>query len=156
VTVDNRGTADRADDLLIGGATYAVAPDDGDGIFERNEDGPVLFQISDPSGIAVLRNLPPASYWVIETTAPPGYDVAAAVPYRPSGGTSAQSCFDAGTLTCFADPAGGGMTAVFVVNTPLPAISTEDDYRSPAVIILAIVGLVIVIGAVGSAFLRRT
>jgi hypothetical protein len=93
---------------------------------------------------------------VIETTAPPGYTLAAAVPYRPSGGTSAQSCFDAGTLTCFADPAGGGMTAVFVVNTPLPAVSTEDDYRSPAVIILAILGLVIVVGAGVSAFLRRT
>ena len=154
--MDNRGTADRADDLLIGGATYAVAPDDGDGVFERNEDGPVLFQISDPSGIAVLRNLPPAAYWVIETTAPAGYDLAAAIPYHPTNGASAQSCFDAGTLTCFADPAGGGMTSVFVVNTPLPTISTEDDYRSPAVIILAIVGLVVVIGAVGSAFIRRT
>ena len=48
------------------------------------------------------------------------------------------------------------MTAVFVVNTPLPAVSTEDDYRSPAVIILAIVGLVIVVGAGVAAFLRRT
>lgn len=154
--MDNRGTADRADDLLIGGATYAVAPDDGDGVFERNEDGPVLFQISDPSGIAVLRNLPPAAYWVIETTAPPGYDLAAAIPYHPTSGASAQSCFDAGSLTCFADPAGGGMTSVFVVNTPLPTASTEDDYRSPAVIILAIVGLLIVVGAGVSAFLRRT
>ena len=133
-----------------------MAPDNGNGIFERNLDGPVLFQISDPSGIATLRDLPPGSYWVIETTPPPGYDLAAAVPYRPSGGTSAQSCFDAGTLTCYADPAGGGMTAVFVVNTPLPTVSTEDDYRSPAVIILAILGLVIVVGAGVSAFLRRT
>jgi hypothetical protein len=48
------------------------------------------------------------------------------------------------------------MTAVFVVNTPLPTVSTEDDYRSPAVIILAILGLVIVVGAGVSAFLRRT
>jgi len=112
-------------------------------------------QISDPSGIAVLRDLPPAAYWVIETTAPPGYDLAGAIPYRPSGGTTAQSCFDAGTLTCYADPAGGGMTTVFVVNTPLPSVSTEDDYRSPAVIILAIVGLIIVVGAVGAAVVRR-
>ena len=117
---------------------------------------PSSSRISDPTGIAVLRDLPPGAYWVIETMAPPGYDLAGAIPYRPSGGTSAQSCFDAGTLTCFADPAGGGMTAVFVVNTPLPAVSTEDDYRSPAVIILAIVGLVIVVGAGVAAFLRRT
>ena len=70
-------------------------------------------------------------------------------------GTTAQDCFNTGALTCFADPAGGGMTTVFVINSPLPAVSTEDDYRSPVVEILAILGLVVVIGAVGSAVVRR-
>ncbi len=155
VTVDDRGTADRADDLLLAGATYAVAPDNGDGVFQRDLDGPVLFQVSDPSGIAVLRGLPTATYWIIETVAPPGYALANAAPFHPTSPIAGQDCFNAGTLVCIADPTGGGMTAAFFVNTPLPATSTASDYQNPLVIVLAVVGLVIVIGGVASMVLRR-
>jgi hypothetical protein len=155
VTINDQGTSQRTDDTLLAGATYAVIPDDGDGVFERDQDGPAVVEVSDPNGIAVLQNLPPIPYWVVETVAPPGFDLAAAVPYRPGGTDPAQSCFDAGAVTCYADAAGGGMTTVFFVNTPLPTASSADDYRSPIVIVIAIIAAILIGGAVVSMVMRR-
>jgi len=132
-----------------------VIPDDGDGVFERDQDGPAVIQVSDPNGIAVLQNLPPVPYWVVETAAPPGFDLAAAVPYRPGGTDPTKSCFDVGAVTCYADAAGGGMTTVFFVNTPQPTASSADDYRSPIVIIVAILAAILIGGAVVSMVMRR-
>jgi hypothetical protein len=156
ITVDDKGTANRGDDVAIGGATYAVIPDDGDRVFNREKDGPVLFQISSPSGVAVLRGLPQAPYWIVETVAPAGYDLSAAVPYSPMVPTNAsQDCFSAGTVTCYADPGGGGMATVFFVNTPVAPASTANDYESPAVLLVTILGVIIIGGALGSMVLRR-
>jgi len=155
VTIDNRGTpGDRSDDVPLAGATYAVIQDDGDGVFDKSKDGPVITQISS-SGVATLRGLPQAPYWVVETVAPPGYDLAGALPFAPKAPSNpGQSCFDAGTVTCYADSGGGGLTSVFFVNAPLPPESTSSDYTSPIVLIAAIAGIVIVGGAL-VAYLRR-
>ena len=156
ITVDDRGTANRGDDVAIGGATYEVIPDDGDGVYERDQDGPALYKISSPSGVAVLRGLPQQQYWIVEEVAPPGYDLSAAVPYSPMLPTNAQNCFDAGSVTCYADPGGGGMATVFFINTPIAsASSTSNDYQSPAVLLVTILGVIIIGGALGSVALRR-
>jgi hypothetical protein len=134
------------------GATYAVIQDDGDGVFDRAKDGPVITQVQS-NGVAVLRGLPQAPYWVVETVAPPGYDLSAAVPYSPKAPTDpAQSCFDAGTLTCYADAGGGGMTSVFFINSPLPAASTPTSSTSPLALIVV---LVVVVGGGVAWYLRR-
>ncbi len=87
--------------------------------------------------------------------APPGYTLANAAPFHPTSPIAGQDCFNAGTLVCIADPSGGGATAAFFVNTPVPAVSTESDYRNPLVIGLALVGLVIVIGGAVVMLRRR-
>jgi hypothetical protein len=125
-------------------------------VFERDQDGPPIVTITDPTGITVLQNLPPVPYWVVETQAPPGFTLAAAAPYTPGVKTDPnQSCFDAGTLACYADAAGGGMTTVFVVNSPLPATSSDADYRSPVVIVLAILAGIVIVGGVVTMLRRR-
>ena len=154
--MDDRGTANRGDDVAIGGATYAIVQDDGDGVYEAGKDGPTIVQVSSPSGVAVLRHLPQAQYWVVETIAPAGYDLSAAVPYSPRlPSNAAQNCFSTGTVTCYADPGGGGMATVFFVNTPLTSASTSSDYTSPAVLLVTILGVLIIGGALGSMALRR-
>jgi hypothetical protein len=155
-TIDDKGTANRGDDVAIPGATYAIVADDGDGVYEAQKDGPVMVQISSPSGVSVLNGLPQRQYWVVETVAPAGYDLSAAVPYSPMVPTNAaQNCFDAGNVTCYADPGGGGMASVFFVNTPSTPASTTSDYESPAVLLVTILGVIIIGGALGSMVLRR-
>jgi hypothetical protein len=157
VTVDNRGTLGNAsDDVLLPGADYVVVNDDGDGVFDPAKDGRLLVAANNPSGIVVLENLPPAAYWVVQKSVPAGYDLAVAAPYRPDQATDlSQSCYDAGHLTCFADPAGGGMTTVFVVNSPLASASDASDYQNPLVVGLGILAVIVIAGGFGWMLLRR-
>jgi hypothetical protein len=112
--------------------------------------------VASAAGVDVINNLPKAPYWIVETVAPPGYDLSAAVPYSPMVPTNAaQNCFDAGKLTCYADPGGGGMASVFFINTPQTPASTSNDYQSPAVLLVTILGVIIIGGALGSMVLRR-
>jgi hypothetical protein len=156
LTVDNRGTpGDRSDDLPLAGATYAVIQDDGDGVFDRSKDGPVIAQLSS-TGVTTLRGLPQAPYWVVETVAPPGYDLAGALPFAPKAPSNpGQSCFDAGTVTCYADSGGGGLTSVFFVNAPLAVTAQTGSALSPLALIVLIVAVVAVVGGGAYWYLRR-
>jgi hypothetical protein len=70
------------------------------------------------------------------------------VPLAPTAPSNpGQSCFDAGTVTCYADAGGGGLTSVFFVNAPLPPASTSSD-RAPFIVALAVLALVIVGGVI--------
>ncbi len=69
------GTAgDITDDSLVPGAVFALYLDDGDGIFEPDgDDAPRLDEVGSATGWHVFVPPGPGRYWVVEVSAPAGF-----------------------------------------------------------------------------------
>jgi len=121
VKVNDQGTSDTSDDRVVGGSTFEFRLDDGDGTYEPDgADAPVLATVSAPHGFAVFNPPAPGSYWVIESIAPAGLDVAP--PQLVTWGVPAtpQNCVVLRSGgTCIADEDGsGGFEMVVVTDSP--------------------------------------
>ena len=127
--MNDQGTADLSDDVVIGGATFAFYLDDGNATFEpETADAPLLATIPAPNGFAVFTPPGPGDYWVVEAGPPPGMDVAPPALISYGIPPVPQNCVvDLGRSSCTADEdASGGFVVVVVSNSPtggeLPAV----------------------------------
>jgi hypothetical protein len=130
--VNNKGTATIDDDRLVGGATFKVWQDNGDGKFEPDgADAPVVATIDAPEGWATVENPPAGSYWIQEVSPPSGLQITKPflVHYKAD---PTKVCFTKnGDTTCRAAAAGeSGFHVVIVSDTPVgmvpPPTDTED------------------------------
>jgi hypothetical protein len=148
--------ADPDDDQLLPGSTFAFYRDDGDATFEPDgDDAPVLETAEATDGFVVWTPPGPGSYWVEETAAPDGWDLAPPqlVAYGLLGGI--RNCIHVdGEQTCLEDDE-GGYVAVVVVDQPTggvapitpPATATLETApptsRTDAGLALALLGLTV-------------
>ena len=133
--MNDQGTPDLSDDVVMGGATFAFYVDDGNGIFEpETADAPVLATIEAPNGFAVFTPPGPGDYWVVEVAAPPDMDIAPpqlvtyVVPPAPLN-----CVIDLGRSACAADEdASGGYLVVVVSNSPTGGVDpTSGELTQP-------------------------
>ncbi len=138
--VADQGTATIDDDKIVGGATFELRLDDGDGKYEPDgADGPVLATVDATSGFAVFHPEVAGSYWITEVTAPP--DLAMTDPVLvPYDGSDKNCGWYRGQMKCVADDDGvAGFVVVAFKNPPtgsvealegggnLPATDTADE-----------------------------
>ncbi len=132
--LDDRATADRADDQLLPGATFDVRPDDGDGVYEpTGDDGPPLDAVELGTGFVIFKPNATGRYWVAEVVAPDGFDTAApimvdyAVPIPPENCVVIE-----GDRRCRVDEDGtGGFVIVVVRNSPIGGLAPADAVMTP-------------------------
>jgi hypothetical protein len=121
--VDNNGTADPADDVLLDGARFEVRSDDGDGIFEAGQDTLVFGPAEAADGLLDTDLVPGGMYWIVEAVVPNGFvgsdPILVELNLDP-----AQTCsWDAeGLIDCVPNQGpneGLSLTVVIVNNTPI-------------------------------------
>ncbi len=72
--VDNKGTADPDDDEALDGATFEVRADDGDEVFETDQDELVFGPAATSSdGMLDTDLIDAGMYWIVETIVPAGF-----------------------------------------------------------------------------------
>jgi hypothetical protein len=121
--VNDNGTEDLGDDVLLGGATFTVYLDNGDNVFNATTDTLVEGPDAAPSGILEYGNLEDGTYWVVEVVVPAGF--VGSPPIRAIvDSDSSQFCvYDAdGLIGCFQDEFPG--TGAYVRNTPVKPTPT--------------------------------
>jgi hypothetical protein len=162
--VNDQGTQETSDDRIVPGAVFEFRLDDGDGAYEPvGDDAPVLAEIEATDGFAVFTPSETGRYWVTESTAPPGLDVAD--PILVEYTASAQNCGLAGSrLACQPDDdQSGGFLIVAVVDSPTGGVGPDDITApptdtvtgdavhrvdiAPATLLLVLIGAVTVVAA---------
>jgi hypothetical protein len=71
--VDNNGTPDPDDDVLLDGASFEVHLDDGDGLFDADADSVVFGPEAAVGGTLDTDDLSAGSYWIVEMIVPDGF-----------------------------------------------------------------------------------
>jgi hypothetical protein len=167
--VNDQGTPELDDDVLLPGATFEFRLDDGNGIYEPDTaDAPVLETIFAEHGFAVFHPPAPGSYWVTESSAPEGFDTAEPILVAFPAAQAQQNCSQVGaTLTCVPDDdLSGGFVLAFVSDSPTggalpttgevtpPATDLTESRPGPTVPNLPVILGVLVSVAVGALLLR--
>ena len=119
--VNDQGTPDVDDDVLLPGATFEFRLDNGNGVYEPDTaDAPVLETIFAEHGFAVFHPPAPGAYWVTESSAPEGFDTAAPILVPFPAARAQQNCSLVGAaLTCVPDDdLSGGFVLAFVADSP--------------------------------------
>jgi hypothetical protein len=134
--VNDQGTSELEDDVLLPGAEFEFRLDDGNGIYEpESGDAPVLATIVAEEGFAVFHPPAPGSYWVTESSAPEGFDTAEPVLVPFPAAQAQQNCSVVGTIvTCIPDDdLSGGLVLTFVSDSPTGgALPTAGEVTPPA------------------------
>jgi hypothetical protein len=123
--VDNNGTADPDDDVLLEGASFAVYLDDGDQAFDDGDElvfGPTATE----DGMVDTDLLEAGWYWIVETVVPAGFTGSEPILVELNTDSSVTCLWDAsGELECLdngdIDVEGLSWTIVLVDNTPIEA-----------------------------------
>jgi hypothetical protein len=71
--VDNKGTADSEDDEALDGASFEVWADDGDEVFETDQDELAFGPDTTSGGMVDTDLLDGGMYWIVETIVPAGF-----------------------------------------------------------------------------------
>ena len=133
--VNDQGTPEIDDDVLLPGATFEFRLDNGNGIYEPDTaDAPVLETIVAEDGFAVFHPPTPGAYWVTESSAPEGFDTAAPILVPFPAARAQQNCSVVGTVvTCVPDDdLSGGFVLAFVSDSPTGgALPTTDELTPP-------------------------
>jgi hypothetical protein len=129
--VNNKGTTDQDDDKIVGGATFEVRLDDGDGEYEPDsDDGAPIAELDSPDGYSVYT--PPSSgdYWVKEVTPPAGLTTAPAMLVEYT--LTPQNCVVVdGDKTCKPDDDDtGGFTIAVIEDSPVGKPLPQTDAAS--------------------------
>ncbi len=120
--LDNNGTADGSDDVLLDGASFEVWSDDGDGSFDVDQDTLVFDEAAAIGGQLDTTDLSGGSYWIVETVVPDGFDGSNPILVELNLDSSVTCVWDAaGLVEC--TPNEGNVedlswTVVLVDNTP--------------------------------------
>ncbi len=167
--INDQGTPEFDDDVLLPGATFEFRLDNGNGIYEPDTaDAPVLETIVAEEGFAVFHPPAPGSYWVTESSAPEGFDTAEPILVPFSAAQAQQNCSVIGTIvTCVPDDdLSGGFVLTFVSDSPTggalpttgeitpPATDVADSRPAPRVPSLLVILGVLVSIAAGALLLR--
>ena len=120
--IDDNGTADPNDDVLLDGATFDVWADDGDGIFETGEDTHVFGPVQASGGLLDTDVLPGGMYWIVESVVPSGFTGSDPILVELNLDPSQTCIWDAsGLVDCTPNEGGEGLslTVVIVNNSPV-------------------------------------
>jgi hypothetical protein len=71
--IDNKGTQDFEDDVLLNGASFALYRDNGDSAYSAVTDTLVSGPSAATDGTLMIEHLTSGSYWVVETVVPAGF-----------------------------------------------------------------------------------
>jgi hypothetical protein len=118
--VDNRGTEDPDDDVLLSGASFEVYADDGDETFDADDElvfGPAVAT----GGMLDTDLLDEGEYWIVESTVPDGFEGSDPILVELNVDPSKTCIWDsAGLIECEAnqDEEDLSLTIVIVDNTP--------------------------------------
>jgi hypothetical protein len=117
--VDNKGTDDDfSDDEPLDGAWFSLYLDDGDEIFEEDQDELISGPDEASGGVLEYTDLVDGNYWVVEVVTPDGF-IGTQPLLIPVDGDGPGCFFDrSGELGCSDDPEDEGISFVFVDNTP--------------------------------------
>jgi hypothetical protein len=117
--VDNKGTDDDfSDDVPLDGASFSLYLDDGDEVFEEDQDELISGPDEATGGVLEYHDLVDGNYWVVEVVTPEGFTGTEPL-LIPVDGDGPGCFFDrSGELGCSDDPEDEGISFVFVDNTP--------------------------------------
>ncbi len=128
--VDNNGTTDPDDDVLLDGASFEVWADDGDEVFETGEDTLVFGAEAAEDGLLDTDALPGGWYWIVETVVPDGFVGSDPILVELNLDSAVTCIWDAaGLIECSdneGDVEGLSWTVVIVDNTPEQAEPTGE------------------------------
>jgi hypothetical protein len=118
--VDNRGTEDPDDDVLLDGASFEVYADDGDETFDAGDE--LVFGPAAASGGMLDTDLlDEGDYWIVESTVPDGFEGSDPILVELNVDPSKTCIWDsAGLIECEANQGDEdlSLTIVIVDNTP--------------------------------------
>ena len=151
--INDKGTSDRDDDHLAGGAVFVIRVDDGDGTYEPGgDDGSPIAELEAEHGYGVFVPPGPGDYWVKEKTPPKGLTTAPAMLVEYAAPSSPENCLVLdGKKQCVADDDNnGGFTMAVIQDSPKdippPATDTvtEDGpaNNTPWFVIAALIGTI--------------
>jgi hypothetical protein len=120
--VDNNGTADQDDDMLLDGASFEVYLDDGDQTFDAGDEL-VFGPTGTEDGLVDTDQLEAGWYWIVEAVVPAGFTGSDPILVELNTDSSVTCLWDAsGELECFEngdiDVEGLSWTIVLVDNSP--------------------------------------
>jgi hypothetical protein len=132
--VSDQNTPDNSDDEILGGSTFELRADDGDGVYEpEGDDAPVLDTVVATNGFAVFH--PPAAgqYWITEASAPPGFDIAPPTLVTYSTPATSENCqLYRGATTCATDDDNsGGFLIAVVTDSPTGGVLPIESGITP-------------------------
>ena len=126
--VDNRGTEDPDDDVLLDGASFKVYADDGDETFDAGDElvfGPAVAT----GGMLDTDLLDEGDYWIVESTVPDGFEGSDPILVELNLDASKTCIWDsAGLIECEAnqDEEDLSLTIVIVDNTPEQSVQPTE------------------------------
>jgi hypothetical protein len=126
--VDNRGTEDPDDDVLLDGASFEVYADDGDETFDADDElvfGPAVAT----GGMLDTDLLDEGDYWIVESTVPDGFEGSDPILVELNVDPSKTCIWDsAGLIECEVnqDEEDLSLTIVIVDNTPEESVQPTD------------------------------
>ena len=130
--VNDQGTPDTSDDRIVPGAVFEFRLDDGDGTYEpAGDDAPVLAEVDAGNGFAVFTPSETGDYWVTESTAPPGLEIADPILVHYTA--SPENCgLSNSLLRCVPDDdQSGGFLIVVVIDSPIGGVGGEEITPPP-------------------------
>jgi cell division septation protein DedD len=119
--IDDNGTADTADDVLLDGATFDVYADDGDSTFEIDQDTHVFGPVQASDGLLDTDVLPGGKYWIVESVVPSGFTGSDPILVELNLDPTQTCIWDAAGLVDCVPSEGQGLssTVVMVNNSPV-------------------------------------
>jgi hypothetical protein len=120
--IDDNGTADPNDDVLLDGASFEVWADDGDNSFDKNQDTKVYGPVEASDGLLDTDVLPGGKYWIVETVVPSGFVGSDPILVELNLDPSKTCIWDrSGLVSCEPNQGGEGLslTVVIVDNSPV-------------------------------------
>lgn len=124
--IDNKGTQNFEDDVLLNGASFALYRDNGDSTYSAASDTLVSGPSAAVDGILKIGPLTAGSYWVVETVVPTGFNGSDPILVALNLDPSLVCLWDReGLHGCEEADGDGPLDVVFVDNTPKPSGSTQ-------------------------------
>jgi hypothetical protein len=129
--LDDRGTRTRGDDRLLRSATFRILFDDGDQRYEPQDDRAVFEGVARRGWLAFLPQ-EAGGYWIVEVTAPSGYQPSQPIRVTIALGRQPRCLHDGGRVICSSEdePESNGYLVVAIRNSPVGLPPTDERGRA--------------------------